>query len=104
MVDQRVKVAESDVDPAQNAAALYWVEGQYVTADDAAAGNAFNNASYRKVTVSGSAFNLVFDGGTVRESSAIHAWQAADAGVEITRVDFRTGAPASSNASRSPAG
>lgn len=91
VVDQRVKVLESDVDPAQNAGALYWAEGQYVTADDAAAGNALNNASYRKVTVSGSVFDLSFDGETVREKSAVHAWQGADAGVEITNVDFRTG-------------
>jgi hypothetical protein len=45
--DQRVKVLDSDLDPALHPGALYWAETQYVAADDAAANNGLNNASYR---------------------------------------------------------
>ena len=92
--DQRVKVADADVDPAQNAGALYWVEGQYVSDNDAAAGNGLNNASYRKATVSAGTFALNIEPdnppgyyATVREHSAIHAWPALDPTVELFYVD-----------------
>ncbi len=92
-IDQRMQVDQSDLDPAQNAGALYWVEGHYVTADDAEAKNGLNNASYRKVTVSGGSFNLNFDGLTVRELPAIAAWQTVDPEVEMLNVDNDSSAP-----------
>jgi len=66
-------------DDLANAGAGYFVEGHYVTADDALAGNGNNNASYRKVLVTGSAFDWHFanDGPTVQESPAIFAWTGA---------------------------
>ena len=92
--DQRVKVANADVDPTQNAGALYWVEGQYVSDNDAAAGNGLNNASYRKATVSSGTFALTMEPdnppgyyATVREHSAIHAWPVVDPTVELFYVD-----------------
>ncbi|MBP7589174.1 MAG: hypothetical protein KBA72_14560 [Thermoanaerobaculia bacterium] len=92
--EQRVKVADADVDPAQNAGAFYWVEGQYVSDNDAAAGNGLNNASYRKATVSPGTFALNMEPdnppgyfATVREHSAIHAWPAIDPTVELHYVD-----------------
>ena len=36
-IDQRLQVAESDVNPALNSGATYWVEGQYIAADDSTA-------------------------------------------------------------------
>lgn len=62
-----------------NAGASYFVEGHYLTADDALAGNGNNNASYRKVVVTGSVFNWTFtnDGPTVQQSPAIFAWTGA---------------------------
>ena len=92
--DQRVKVADADVDPALNAGALYWAEAQYVSDNDATAGNGLNNASYRKTTVTAGtlALNLEPDppGGfaTVREHSAIYAWQATDPTVELFHADI----------------
>ena len=39
----------TDLDPAQNAGALYFGEGHYVTPDDAAAGNDDNNDEINRV-------------------------------------------------------
>ena len=93
-IDQRLQVQEADVDPALNAGASYWVEGQYVAADDSIANNAFNNASYRKVTVGASPFNLSLTGSTIREKSALDAWVVADPTVELLRVDIPGSSPA----------
>ncbi len=85
--DQRVKVLESELDPALNAGAKYYLEGQYVAPDDAAAGNGLNNASYREVTVAAGTFNLSVTGSTVREQSAIEVWPVLDSTVEVVNVD-----------------
>lgn len=89
-IDQRIQVPEIDVDPALNSGASYWLEGQYLAGDDGFAGNAYNNASYRAVTVGASPFNLSFSGSTVREKTALQAWKTADSAVEITNADFCT--------------
>ncbi len=89
--DQRIVVAESDLDPAQNVGALYWVEGQYVVRDDARAGNGLNNASHRSATVGGlPRLDLTLTGTTVREQPAIFAWQSIDPEVEMVVVDKDT--------------
>ncbi len=88
--DQRVKVLQTDVEPALNPDARYWIEGQYVTSDDAAAGNGLNNASYREVTVNAGTYNLSFVGGTIREVPAIAAWPVVDATVELVDADAPT--------------
>lgn len=82
----RVVVDTDDVTPALNAGALYFIEGQYVTQDDAAWGNAVNNASHRKVTVGGS-LSLSFDGPTHEALPAIYAWNTEDPTVTVRRVD-----------------
>ncbi len=89
-IDQRIQVLETDVDPTLNAGSLYWFEGQYIAADDGFSGNAYNNTSYRKATVGASPFTFTFNGAvpTVREKTALHAWKAVDASVEITHSDF----------------
>lgn len=83
----RIVVDTDDVTPALNPGALYFIEGQYVTQDDAAWGNALNNASYRKVTVGGS-LSLAFDGPTHETFPAIYAWNAQDPTVTVQRVDI----------------
>ncbi|MEM7167189.1 MAG: hypothetical protein AAF581_17135, partial [Planctomycetota bacterium] len=86
---RRLRVAVSDVDPAQNAGALYFVEGHYVTPDDAAAGNAHNNASHRQVSIgSGGNFPMSFSGATQRTRPAIFAW--ADNDPNATVLGFNT--------------
>ncbi len=88
--DQRVKVLESELDPALNAGARYFLEGQYVAPDDAAAGNGLNNASYREVSVQAGSFNLSNVGSTVREVPAIAVWPVIDPTVELVNADTAT--------------
>jgi len=86
----RLQAATGDVDPDENAGALYYVEGQYIAADDAAAGNDNNNASYRRVNINNNAnFTMSWVGGngTVREKAGIYAWQANDGNVVIIEID-----------------
>ena len=60
IIDRRLQVHDADIDPDLNAgAALYFVEGEYITDDDAAAGNDNNNASYRTVNVTENVTNIV---------------------------------------------
>jgi hypothetical protein len=86
-ISQRIQVAESDLDAVGNPGAVYYLEGQYIAADDGAANNAANNASYRRVTV-GSApnYNLTLADSTVREKSALSAWAATDVTVELLAI------------------
>ncbi len=70
--------------------ALYWVEAQYVTADDAAAGNQNNNASNRQVTVTTTGNDRTFTlmGNTNREMAALRQWKLNDAAVVETDVQI----------------
>jgi hypothetical protein len=90
--DQRIKVATADVDPASNAGATYFAEGQYIAGDDAIAGNALNNASHRQVTVGGApSYTLTMTGTFFEQLPAIFAWPAQDPTVEMIRVDVPGG-------------
>jgi len=76
---KRLRVNASDNDPALNPGALYFVEGHYVTPDDAASGNAHNNCSYRSVTFSTNANrSMTLTGSTQRQQPGIQAWQDND--------------------------
>jgi len=86
---KRIQVHEADLDLTTYADALYFIEGQYVTADDALAGNKENNVSYRRVEVTGSpgAFDLTVRDFVVPEAAAIGAWSAAEPGVQLSLID-----------------
>ncbi len=81
----RLQVAVTDIDPAQNPGGEYFIEGHYVTADDAVMGASDNNASWRRVNVL-SVSNIDGGGPTNRESPAIYAWQDEDPQVDIVTV------------------
>jgi hypothetical protein len=83
---KRLQAHTVDVDPAQNSGAVYFVEGQYVTHDDALAKNNPNNASYRPVSFGNSPFNMTIGGATVRGKMGIQAWKATDSAVTETPV------------------
>jgi hypothetical protein len=86
-IGRRLQVQVTDVDPAQNAGARYFVEGHYITPDDAAAGNGLNNASYREVVISGGSFNLNVIGSTVRELAAVNVYPTLTSGVVAGKQD-----------------
>ena len=69
--------------------ARYFVEGFYITPDDAAAGNGNNNASYREVQVTGSSTNWAFAnvGATVEQAPAIFAWDGASFAIQDSWPD-----------------
>lgn len=77
VIGRRLQVHNDDLNPALNGGALYFIEGHYVTQDDALAGNGNNNASYRRVSITDALthyeINLITT--TVRQKPAIRAWQ-----------------------------
>jgi len=72
---------------------LYFVEGHYISTDDAAAGNHWNNASYQRVNPSPT-FGLTPQASMLMGTPAIYAWQQhglglnmPDSAVTITNTD-----------------
>ncbi len=82
---KRIQVPTADVNPTLHPTAQYFGEAQYVTPDDAAAGNGANSISYCSLNRSSSttqgAYRLTTAGATTREVCAVRGWEAADAGV-----------------------
>ena len=87
--DERIKVPAADVDPTLNPGAMYWGEAQYFAKDDAASGNALNNASYQRAAVaSGSPdYTLSATGTFFEQQPAINAWRAQDPSVFLANAD-----------------
>lgn len=85
---KRLQVHNSDLDPNENGGGTYFVEAQYVTPDDAAAGNQNNNASYRQVGISlmDDIWTASVQMETLPEMPAISAWKLADPSVVETSV------------------
>jgi len=87
----RIVVLESELDPAQNVGALYFIESQYIHPQDVAAGNDDNNASYRRVEVDPNSFDLIPPAGAAGETrmaqSAIFAWAEHDQSVQVETID-----------------
>jgi hypothetical protein len=93
----RLRARTADLSPPSTNGPRYFVEGHYIAADDRAAGNNANNASYREVrfaTVAANGTtpahtNMSFVSGTttVREKPAVYAWAAIDPSVQISTAD-----------------
>ncbi|TVQ59546.1 MAG: tetratricopeptide repeat protein [Phycisphaerales bacterium] len=93
-IGKRLQVLNDDMDPALNPGALFFAEGLYVAPDDHEAGNARNNASYRRFTFTwaeqggvGTVNNLSWAQATQRQQAGIQAWQDFEPGVTILDVD-----------------
>ena len=78
-VFKRIQVEEADLTVP---GARFFIEGHYITPDDAQAGNGLNNASYRPVSVSGS-FSISNVGPTDRTKPAIQAWSDHGNGLNV---------------------
>lgn len=90
-IARRLQVKDEDIRPALNAGAVYFVEGQYVTRDDALAGNAANNAAYRRINLTYNSATSVtpsLTSTTRRTQPAIYAWREMDPTVQIATVEI----------------
>jgi len=83
---KRVQVDGADINATNYPNATYYGEAQYVTPDDAAAGNGTNNVSWRPLSRSG--FNLNVTSTTRRTEPAVMAWQDAFPSVDLQIVDI----------------
>ena len=85
-----LQIADEDVDPAQNVGARYFVEGQYLTLDDAQWGNQNNNTSWREVVFKAAdEIDPVATGPSATNVAepAIVAWAEIDSSVELSIID-----------------
>jgi hypothetical protein len=94
----RLQVFFADVNPPANAGAQYFVDGHYVTADDATTtlggghGNGLNNLTWRKIDMSSPLLSQIpFAGPAARFEPAILAWKAIDHTVTISNADYADG-------------
>jgi hypothetical protein len=90
-IARRLQVVTSDIDPAMHSGARYFGEVQYITADDALAGNGLNNASYREIAFASAAATPSFVADVARMSPAIRAWQDIDPAVAEVNADYQEG-------------
>ena len=87
---KRLQVELSDLDPSLHPSALYFAEVHYITQDDAAPGNGYNNASYRRAVVTGfssGAWDLALTDQTEVPLPAVHAWRDQSPNVVLNTVD-----------------
>jgi hypothetical protein len=84
---KRLQVHVDDVTPAMNPGARYFFEGQYVTFDEAQAGNGANNPSYREAAVNPD-LTFSFVGETQPTRDALMAWQDVDPTVALAAVEI----------------
>jgi hypothetical protein len=92
-VARRLQIKTADLEVSDGAQPIttqprFYVEGQYISADDAANGNKNNNASYRPIAVSGSGSAWTFTqiSTTQRQQAGIRAWKDFDPTVTETDV------------------
>ncbi len=105
-IGRRIQVQLDDLDPGLNGGARYFAEGMYISKQDSAAGNSWNNASYREFNVgsfSGGSYNLSLVGPTYQQKPAIFAWQQVHNDVDVNSIEipddgiFHVGSRASDN-------
>lgn len=80
---RRLQVEQADLDPALNAGALYFIEGQYVTDDDIPARKGYNNNSYKRVTIAAGTYEATVTGSMYVGQPAIRAWRDHGLGIGV---------------------
>jgi hypothetical protein len=79
---KRLQVQIPDIDPTQNPAGTMWFgEGVFVASDDAPAGNAYNNASWRRIIPTAGGASVSVTGTMQRFVPAITAWKTIEPSV-----------------------
>ena len=81
----RLQVHEADIDPNQNAGAMYFGSSLYISEHDHQNGNAANNSSWRKLDVV-STTNIDGDGPTDVGMAPPYAWRSEDPSVVVIKV------------------
>ena len=82
-------VANVDVDPGLNSGARYFIEAMYIAADDHAAGNGDNNASWREIGFNSISDPYVLANGPQETNAgdpAIRAWADIDPSVTLSEA------------------
>lgn len=91
LLERRIQVPLTDLDPALNPDAIYVAELQLVSPSDAAAGNSLNNCSYQRRNVvfhpEVGSWNFQSTDETVAKQPALMEWAAVDPTVEISLFD-----------------
>jgi hypothetical protein len=96
---KRCQVFTADIDPAQNAGALYFADAHYVVPDDARfshnganATNGLNNYSYRPIQITSTTSTPTFfpgvNGLTRQQQPGIQAWRDQDASVTLANAEY----------------
>ena len=80
---RRLQVREGDMNLVNFPGSMFFVEGVYAATDDAAAGNWHNNATYKRVNISGSPYNMVVQGNAQEGTPAIRAWRDHGGGIGV---------------------
>ena len=81
----RLQVAEEDINPSQNAGAVYFGSSLYISEHDQMAGNGANNGSWRKLNVV-SVTNIDGNGPTNVGQGPLYAWRSEVPGVSVIQV------------------
>ena len=102
VIGRRLNVLTADLNPNTypDSTTSYFVEGMYVHPDDAAACMAFNNASYRPVTRSGTGsngYNINTTSTTRQMLPGIFAWEEMDEEVSISQFQLSSCAASGKN-------
>ena len=86
---RRLRVKSSDLE-VSGPGVSFWVECQYVTQDDATAGNQNNNASHRQANLTGgpNEFSISLTGSTQRMLPAISVWKKLDPAVVQSNIEI----------------
>ncbi len=90
LINARLQIHAADIDTVLNDGARYFVQGHYVSPDDAAAGTDNNDASYREVLLTTPAGGvLIISPGltTQQQQPAVRAWQDVDE--DVDEVDIQ---------------
>ena len=86
---KRIQCQNDDIDPALNPGATYFGHGQYITVDETAWGNMFNNNTWQQLLVgnfSNGGWALNYTGPNHETEDPIQAWQFFDPSVQIVEL------------------